>query len=158
VCELPTPIELGRHLERRARDARADQPLLDAALWVPAQRSEIDPGSVRQSLVSGFARTCLAALRSSLLRLDVCSGVYAGILNGEDRGYTQNESVATPWLAVPFELALASVSPGLGWELGATALVPLRRHEFSVDGVGVAYRSSPVGVLLSLRAVGLWNL
>ena len=84
--------------------------------------------------------------------------IYAGILNGEGRGFTRNESVATPWLALPFELTLGSVSRDLAWELGATALVPLRRHEFTVVGVGVAYESSPVGVLLSLRAVGLWTL
>jgi hypothetical protein len=128
------------------------------ALWVPAQTSEVGPGSVRQSLLSGVARTCLAPLRGSLLRLDVCSGIYAGILNGEGRGYTENERAATPWLALPFELTLASLSPGIGWELGATALVPLRRHEFSIDGVGTAYESLPVGVLVSVRAVGLWTL
>jgi len=128
------------------------------ALWVPAQTSELAPGSVRQSLLSGVARTCLAPVRGSYLRLDVCSGIYAGILNGQGRGYTRNESVATPWLALPFELTLASVSPGLGWELGATALVPLRRHQFSVDGVGVSYESLPVGSLLTLRIVGRWLL
>jgi hypothetical protein len=88
----------------------------------------------------------------------VCSGLYAGILKGAGRGYTHDESAATPWLALPAELALRSVSPGFGWELGAAALVPIRHHEFSVDGVGVAYDPPVLGALVSLRAVGLWAL
>jgi hypothetical protein len=45
----------------------------------------------------------------------------------------------------------------VGWELGAAALIALRRYEFAVDGLGVAYRSLPVGVMVSLRAYGFWG-
>jgi hypothetical protein len=128
------------------------------ALAVFPQTTELAPGVVRQSLVTGFARSCLAPYRDRRLRFDVCSGVYAGVLKGEGSGYTRNESASTPWLALPFELALHSVSPGFGWELGAAALVPIRRHDFEVDGVGVAYASPAIAGLLSLRAVGLWAL
>ncbi len=123
-----------------------------------AQTTELAPGAVRQSLLSGFARTCLAPVRSGALRLDVCSGIYAGVSKAQASGFTRNESATTPWLALPLELALASVSPSFGWELGAAALVPLRHHEFAVDGVGVAYEPTAVGGLLSLRVVGLYPL
>ena len=93
-----------------------------------------------------------------MVRFDVCTGIYAGILNGEGIGYTENTSASTPWLAFPLELALRSVSPGFGWEAGAAALLSVRRHEFAIDGVGVAYDSPPVGAFFSLRAVGLWAL
>jgi hypothetical protein len=127
-------------------------------LGATSRTEELAPGTVRQSLTSGFARTCLAPLRGSSFRLDLCSGVYAGILAATASGYTQNESVATPWLALPLEIALASVPTGLGWELGATALVPLRHHEFVVDGVGLAYDPLPVAVLVSFRVGGSWPL
>lgn len=67
-------------------------------------------------------------------------------------------SAETAWLAVPLELSLASLAGPLGFDVGAAALVPLRRNDFSVDGVGVAYRSLPVGALVSLRGVGVWVL
>lgn len=59
---------------------------------------------------------------------------------------------------MPLELSLASLAGPLGFDVGAAALVPLRRNDFSVDGVGVAYRSLPVGALVSLRGVGVWVL
>ena len=71
-------------------------------------------------------------------------------------GYTRNESATKPWLAWPLEVALASTPAPLGFELGATLLLPLRRQDFAIDDVGVAYESLPAGVLLSLRGVGLW--
>ncbi|HEX6277789.1 MAG TPA: hypothetical protein VFZ53_32325 [Polyangiaceae bacterium] len=128
------------------------------ALAVFPRSTELGPGEVRQSLASGFARLCLSPLRGASVRFDVCSGLYAGVLVGEGHGYTHDERAATPWLALPAELALRSVTPGFGWELGAAALIPIRRHEFAVDGVGVAYDPPAVGALVSLRAVGLWQL
>ncbi|HVR21062.1 MAG TPA: hypothetical protein VMS65_15225 [Polyangiaceae bacterium] len=128
------------------------------ALAVFPHSTELAPGVVRQSLASGYARTCFSPVRGSLLRFDVCTGIYAGILKGEGLGFTENAEASTPWLAFPLELALRSVSPGFGWEAGAAALVSVRRHEFAIDGVGVAYDSPPVGALFSLRVVGLWAL
>ncbi len=116
------------------------------------------PGTLHESLLSGVGRTCLAATRGAALRLDVCSGLYVGRLQVEAHGYTRNERVAKTWLAVPLELALSSSTAPLGFELGAAALLPLRRSDFAIDGVGVAYRSLPIGAVLSLRGVGVWVL
>ena len=128
------------------------------ALWMPPQTLDFGPGTLDESLLSGAARTCLSALRGHNLRLDVCSGFYVGRLKVEARGYTVNKTATKTWLALPVGLALATTSSPLGVELGASALVPLRRDDFSIDHLGVAYRSWPVGMLLSIRAVGSWLL
>jgi hypothetical protein len=127
------------------------------AVWMPSQTLDFGPGQLHETLLSGVARTCLAAVRGGSLRFDVCSGFYAGRLKVHAVHYTRNDSVDKVWLAVPLELAVATSSP-LGLELGATALFQLRRNEFSVDELGIAYVSWPVGMLLSLRAVGGWLL
>lgn len=123
-------------------------------MWMPAQRLDFGPGSLNETLIGGVARTCLTAWRGAPLRFDLCSGVYAGVLKVEARGYTRDDAVEETWLAVPLGVALTGGSPALGIELGGSALLPLRHHDFAIDNLGVAYRSWPVGVLLSLRAVG----
>jgi hypothetical protein len=113
---------------------------------------------LHETLLSGVARTCLSAWRGTALRFDLCSGIYAGLLKVEARGYTRNDAVEKTWLAVPLGVALATAGAPLGLEVGASALLPLRRNDFSIDNLGVAYQSWPVGMLLSLRAVGTWVL
>jgi hypothetical protein len=127
-------------------------------LLVPRQELAHGPGTVRASLLSGVARGCFVAARGSALRLQLCSGVHAGAFDARAESYTRNDGVTRPWLALPFEAALGSAAASVGWELGATALVPLLRHDVTIDGVGVAYESLPVGVLLALRGVGVWPL
>jgi hypothetical protein len=127
-------------------------------LWMPSQELEFGPGSLDETLLAGTARTCLSAWRGTALRFDLCSGIYAGLLKVRARGYAQNDVVEKTWLAVPVGFALATSSSPVGLELGASALVPLRRNDFSIDYLGVAYESWPVGMLLSLRMVGTWVL
>jgi len=127
-------------------------------LWVPAQALEHGPGEVRESLLGGKARACFAAAGGSIVRLDLCSGLYAGQLKVSARDFTRDDSAAKHWLALPLEIGLASDATPLGWELAAALLVPLRRHDFAVDGLGVVYESLPIAVLLSLRAVAEWPL
>lgn len=127
-------------------------------LWMPAQAVDFGPGQLHETLLSGVARTCLAAVRGSEVRLDLCSGIYAGLLKVRAVNYTRNDSVDKAWLAVPLELAVSTTSSPLGVQVGASALFPLRRNDFAIDKLGVAYFSWPVGMLLSLRAVGTWLL
>ncbi|WP_437590732.1 hypothetical protein [Sorangium sp. So ce1000] len=127
------------------------------ALWLVPQTLEHGPGELRETMLGGVVRACFAAAGVGDLRFDMCSGVHAGRLKAAASGFTRNDAVEKTWLAVPFELSLASVAGPLGFEVGAAALVPLRRNDFSVDGVGVAYRSPPVGALVSLRGVGSWG-
>lgn len=123
-------------------------------LWMPTQTFELGPGNLHERLLSGVARTCLTATSGALARLDLCSGVYAGLLHVQASGYTRNDSTDKAWLAVPVELAVATTSAPISVELGASALLPVRRNDFAIDNLGVAYESWPVGLLLSMRAVG----
>jgi hypothetical protein len=127
-------------------------------LWVPEQTLELAPGSVNETLLSGVARMCLAPWQGQGLRFDVCSGVHAGLLKVHAAGYTRDGAASKAWLAVPLELALSTSAAPMGVELGVSALVPLRRNDFAIDNLGVAYESWPVGMLLSLRAMGSWLL
>jgi hypothetical protein len=127
-------------------------------LWMPPQTLDFGPGTLDESLLSGTARMCLSALRGGNIRFDLCSGIHAGRLRVQANGYTRNRSASTTWLSVPVGLALATTSSPLGVELGVSALVPLRHSEFSIERLGVAYESWPVGGLLSIRAVGSWLL
>ncbi|WP_437725334.1 hypothetical protein [Sorangium sp. So ce861] len=128
------------------------------ALWLVPQTIEHGPGELRETMLGGVVRACLAAAGSEALHFDVCSGVHAGWLKAAASGYTRNDVAEKMWLAVPLELSLASTTGPLGFDVSAAALLPLRRSDFSVDGVGVAYRSPPVGALVSLRGVGVWVL
>ncbi|WP_437571371.1 hypothetical protein [Sorangium sp. So ce542] len=128
------------------------------ALWLVPQTLRHGPGELRETLLGGAARACFAAAGSEALRFDVCSGIHAGRLQVAARGYTRNDVAEKAWLAVPLELSLSRLSGPLGFDVGAAALLPLRRNDFSVDGVGVAYSSPPVGALVSLRGVGVWVL
>ncbi|WP_437835359.1 hypothetical protein [Sorangium sp. So ce1153] len=128
------------------------------ALWLVPQTLKHGPGELRETMLGGVVRACFAVAGSAALRLDVCSGIHAGQLTVAASGYTRNDVAEKPWLAVPLELSLASLAGPLGLDVGAAGLLPLRRSDFSVDGVGVAYRSAPVGVLVSLRGLGVWVL
>ncbi|WP_148313287.1 hypothetical protein [Sorangium cellulosum] len=128
------------------------------ALWLVPQTLRHGPGELRETLLGGAARVCFAAAGSEALRFDVCSGIHAGRLQVAASGYTRNDVAEEAWLAVPLELSLSRLSGPLGFDVGAAALLPLRRNDFSVDGVGVAYSSPPVGALVSLRGVGAWVL
>lgn len=128
------------------------------ALWVPEQTLDVAPGTLNETLLSGVARLCLAPWQGARLRLDLCSGLYAGLLQVRANGYTRNDAANKAWLAVPLELSLLTTASPIGVELGASALLPLRRNDFAIDHLGIAYESWPVGLLVSLRAVGSWQL
>jgi hypothetical protein len=124
------------------------------ALWVPRQALAHGPGVVRASLLGAISRACFVPEGRALLRIALCSGVHVGVLEAQAEAYTRNDGVSKLWLALPFELVLMSAPDSIGWQLGAAALVPLLRHDFAIDGVGVAYESLPTGLLLSLRGTG----
>ena len=100
-------------------------------LWLPEQSLDFGPGRLDETLLSAVARTCFTATRSAELRVDLCSGVYAGLIKVRADGYTQDDSASKPWLAVPLELALSTTSEPVGVEVGVSALLPLKRNDFS---------------------------
>lgn len=123
-------------------------------LWMPTQTYELGPGNLHERLLSGVARTCLTAVSAEQARFDLCTGIYAGLLHVQASGYTRNDSADKAWLAVPLELALSTTSKPIGVEVGVSVLLPVRRNDFSIDNLGVAYASWPVGLMLSMRAIG----
>jgi hypothetical protein len=127
------------------------------ALWSPMQSFTLEPGTVHESLLAGTARTCFALTRAHGLSLDLCSGLFVGVMTAQADGFTRNDQRVRPWLAVPLELSLAELSGPVGWELSGAALGSLVHHDFEVDNIGIVYRSPRVGAMLSLRAVGLWS-
>jgi len=127
------------------------------ALWIPPHESDFAPGTVRASLASGTVRGCFAVWQSAL-ELNACSGAFIGRVSAAGTGYTRNVAHSKPSLAIPIELTLSRLSGPVGWELGAAALVPLRRYDYAVAGLGEQYRAPPLGALLSLRGyvLGSW--
>jgi len=127
-------------------------------LWLPTQKLDLGPGQLRESLVSGVARTCYMAVGGAALHLNLCSGLYVGVTRVRAEGYTRNENVSRTWLALPLELSLATAPSPVGMELGASALLPLRQSDYAIDHLGTAYHSWPIAMLVSLRATGSWPL
>ena len=124
-------------------------------LWNPTQTFALESGRVRESLVSGTARGCLALAGSRSLHLDVCSGLFVGVASGEAVGFTVNASRSRAWLALPVELSLVDSAGPLGWELSVAALGALVHQDFEVAPLGVAYHAPRVGGMLTFRALGL---
>ena len=125
-------------------------------LWALAQNHVLGPGSIREELVSGLVRACYSPWQRQTVRVDLCSGAYAGAMTGDASGFTTNGRRTSLWLALPAEVALAyRPTRYFAWELSAAALSQLRRDDFGIDGLGAAYRSPVVAALLSLRAVAL---
>ena len=127
-------------------------------MWMPTQTRGFGPGQLQETLLSGEARTCLAVAGSAQLRMNLCSGVYVGVLKVQAQGYTRDDSADKAWLAVPVGVSLTTTPAPVGVEVGASVLLPLRRRDFAIDNLGVAYESWPVAMLLSMRAVGSWLL
>jgi hypothetical protein len=125
------------------------------ALWGWPQTLTFGPGTVHERLLGGFARVCVPAWQRGKLRLDACSGAFAGAITAEAEGYTRNETRTRSWLALPFEAALAGWTAPVGWEISVAGLVPLRRPDYTIDGLGTVYPSPPVGAMFSLRLMGL---
>ncbi|HMI93074.1 MAG TPA: hypothetical protein VK509_17005 [Polyangiales bacterium] len=128
-----------------------------SGLFVPTQTHEFGAGSVAETLWAGAARACVAPWLGSSLRLDGCSGLYAGALHARAEGFTRNDGATRLWLALPIELALSSTWLPAGWELSAALLWPLQRDDFSIAGAGTAYPSPKLAALVTLRGYLAWS-
>jgi hypothetical protein len=60
--------------------------------------------------------------------------------------------------AIPFELTLGERFGALGVEFSASALLPLVRNEFVVNGQGTGYSAAPIGALFCVRVLGSVSL
>jgi hypothetical protein len=124
--------------------------------WTVPARVEFGPGTLREMLVSGTTRLCVAPVHAPPLRFDLCSGLFAGVSDVRAHGYTRNQHRTRAWVATPLGLSLSYLGRPAGVELSALALAPLYHHDFSIDGLGTAYASWPVALSVSLSVVGSW--
>lgn len=124
------------------------------ALGAPVQRFGFGPGSLREWLLAGSLRGCVLPYRGAAFSIGSCVGAYVGVLDVRARGYTRNAQRKQLWAALPIELFVAYTRLPLALELSAAALIPLRRPDFSLDGLGPAYESWPVALGLFLRLSG----
>jgi hypothetical protein len=126
------------------------------AIWGWPQTLAFGPGTVHEFLLGGFVRVCVPVWQRGSLRFDGCSGAIAGAITAEAEGYTRNERRTRTFIAVPLEAALAGWTSPLGWEVSFAGLLPLRRSDYTIDGLGTVYASPPIGAMVSLRATGIF--
>jgi hypothetical protein len=122
-------------------------------LGVPVHREPFGAGSLRSWQLAGSAKGCLTPVTAARLRLDLCSGLYAGVLDVRARGYTRNDQRKQAWLAVPVEVSGHVIVGPVALALAVSALFPIRRPEFSIEGLGSAFDAWPVSLLIALKLV-----
>lgn len=121
------------------------------ALWLTGFTSldatnDLAPGSVEVSLAGGLVRPCVVALEAGPASLRGCGALMMASLRGESRGYRVNDTEHTPYFALgagALGVIKLGALPFVGLE--ATALAPLRRKSFSIDGRGVAFETPRAG-------------
>jgi hypothetical protein len=147
---VTAPLAFGGMLEAGLVAGRLRTSL--GALWLAPVASALPPGQVREGLVGGTARGCFAPLMGAW-RVDLCSGAFLGVASADATGYTTNETRHRPWLAIPAELAGSWWTEHVALEASVAALFPVQRRDFGIEGLGVPYRSSAVGLIGSLRVL-----
>jgi hypothetical protein len=107
-------------------------------------------GSVELELVYGYLRACATVVDGFAL----CLSPFFGSLAGTGRNYDDYDTRRLLWVAAAAAAELrAPLSASVFWHARATALLPLLRHGFSVDGgAGTtrAFRTPLVGAMLAL--------
>lgn len=133
------------------------------ALYVAPARAVFGPGSVDLELLALASRVCWRGQPAARLVLRGCGGVAGGVLSATATGFTTNAQEGQSWLAVLAEISVGYRvwrSPSLALEpmLAATLVVPTRPLSFSVQGLGTATETAPVGGLfwLGISGLGFW--
>jgi hypothetical protein len=119
-------------------------------LWMPTRSLALGPGDIRESLTAGRLALCYAPLATARFRLDACSGAMLGVMTAAGRGFSRDERRVRPWLAVPVVAEAAIWTGRIGWGLEVGAVFPAHRSDFSIDGLGAAYRSPSVAGIAAL--------
>lgn len=149
VLELqPSGLLSGSVLGRRGHFAA------EASAFFVAPRSfEYDPGFVKVGLWGGALNACYRTRNAHErgLAWRPCLGFRAGRISGQGTRYDVNSTASQAWFALaasahvelPLSARLRLVSGVLLW-------VPFARHEFSVQGRGAAFETSPFAGTLQL--------
>jgi hypothetical protein len=106
---------------------------------------ELSPGSVEVGLAGANFDICASVARSGAIDLGACASFLFGRFHGSGHGFYADEDDASPWLAGGLGATLAfELSRHWAVRLSLGMLVPFRRYNPEVDGVGVAYYSPPI--------------
>lgn len=133
-------------------------------LWLPSDTVTFGGGEVDLSLVAWFVQGCVGFLRGRTpIGLSACIFPAAGVLTGEGTGYVVDRRATQSWVAggaslvadgrivgpVGFSARLAGVAP-----LSRDFIVETEGGGEAAEGAGVAFETSPVGVLagVAIRA------
>ncbi|HKP61750.1 MAG TPA: hypothetical protein VJV78_33700 [Polyangiales bacterium] len=124
-------------------------------VWLPAGQVELAPGVTELALIAGSVRACYAVVRRPWLRVESCSGVVLGSVSAVASGYTSElPQTHQLYAALPLELTVGQSTQRVGWELSACLLVPYRRNQFEIEGLGLVYDTPAAAWLLSMRVNG----
>jgi hypothetical protein len=124
------------------------------AWWIPAQDSKLGPGTIELGLVAASARVCYAMFRRPWLQVEGCSGFALGSISAAATEFTRAQDKHRLFAALPLELAFGQASEHASWQLSAALLLPFRRNQFSIDGLGRLYDTPALAALLALRVAG----
>jgi hypothetical protein len=154
------PHELGGIATGGVAIEIADRTVIGAeGVWAPSRTIPFAGESVDVSLALGLLKGCrfsMGFVRESPLAL--CAAAGAGRLHGAGRGFSPDRTANRAlFLAGPTVLVRGPVAGPLGLTFEVSALFPLRRETFSVDGSGTAYETPTVMVGAVLGAtVSIW--
>jgi hypothetical protein len=153
VSTVAGTLSVGMFAERRSGWG-----LAGGVFFVAPRRTSFPPGEVRVWLLAAEAQLCRAAGGDHRMSLAACVGGAGGYLAAQGFGYPTSRATGFPWFAANARLALGGPIVGrLRWLAQAEVLVPLRRQTFSIDALGTAWESRPVGGRLELGAeLSLW--
>ena len=120
--------------------------------YVPPRANDLAGGRVDVSLLAGGVSGCWRAATDPAL-VALCGHVHVGRLTGEGFGFSRNEKESRPWIA-PGLGAAGFLPLGEFIELHAALqlFVPVRQESFSIDHIGVAHTTPPMGSLLTIGA------
>jgi hypothetical protein len=117
------------------------------------------PGVVAVSLLGGDVALCRALWQRELVfRTALCAEGSVAALHGTATGYPSTTSSTFLWVALGGRAELeGTIAQWFVWGLEASLLAPVRRQTFSIEPLGIAYESSPIGGAVRLRAaLRLW--
>ena len=124
------------------------------AWWIPAHDSELEPGVVELSLIAASGRVCYAAFRRPWLQVEVCSGVALGSITAAASGFGDSQTKHRLFAALPLEVTFGQAGASASWQLSAALLIPFRRNQFGIDGLGLVYDTPALAALLAVRVAG----
>lgn len=122
-------------------------------MWALPRSVDHGAGRVIAQIIAGRAAACRLIPYADEAALGACASLFAGAIAGSAHDYSVNGSQSRAWGAASASaLWRARLFRGLALRAEVEALVPFRRQEFSIDGLGVVYRSSPAAALLEIGA------